>query len=522
MLSGPSKVRWVFVICLCAGLAGMLASRPDSFAARIKFGPLEVETDDKTPPEEEPAATEEAPAATEEAPVPPPELKSESPKPLDFGGGEGKIVYHAHLTDVVDLGIAPFLDRVLADAEEAGAAALVVEIDTPGGRVDAAVQIKDILLESRIPTIAFINKQAISAGALIALAHDYIVWSTGGTMGAATPIQMGGGGGAEPVEEKMVSYMRGVMSATAEAKGRDGFVATAMVDHTLNLPDYAPEGQLLTSTFTQAEALGLLDGKADSFEQLLEVCNLVGAEVIEPEVNWAEKIARFLTHPVVSSLLMTVGMLGILMELYSPGFGITGIIGLLSLLLFFGGHMIVHVAGLEEIALFLLGIVLLIVEVAVIPGFGIIGVAGALAIAVSMILALVGIRVDIAWASGILITALGQFSIAVVLTTVIMIFGVRFLPSVGPVRGLILTAALRKEEGFIATDPKISAALLGVEGVALTDLRPGGKARLDGKKVDVAAYGEFISRGEKVKVIEVDGPSVTVERFVDGGGEDAG
>ncbi len=509
------------MVCLCAGLAGMLVSHPESHAARIKFGPLEVETDDVAPAEEDPAATPDAPSETEEAPTPPPELKSESPKPLDFGGGEGKIVYHAHLTDVVDLGIAPFLERVIADAEDAGAAVLVVEIDTPGGRVDAAVQIKDVLLESKIPTIAFINKQAISAGALIALAHDYIVWSTGGTMGAATPIQMGGGGGAEPVEEKMVSYMRGVMSATAEAKGRDGFVATAMVDDTIDLPEFAPEGQLLTSTFTQAEALGLLDGRADSFEELLATCNLTGAEVIEPEVNWAEKIARFLTHPIVSSLLMTIGMLGILMELYSPGFGITGIIGLLSLLLFFGGHMIVHIAGIEEIALFLLGIVLIIVEVAVIPGFGFVGVAGALAIAVSMILALVGIRVDIAWASGLLVRALGQFSIAVVLTAVTMILGVRFLPSVGPVRGLILTSSLRKEDGFIATDPKISDALLGLTGVALTDLRPGGKARLDGKKVDVAAYGEFITRGEQVKVIEVDGPSVTVERLGDGGGDDA-
>ena len=246
------------------------------------------------------------------------------------------------------------------------------------------------------------------------------------------------------------------------------------------------------------------------------------SERVKTDTNGAEKVARFLAGPVVSGRLMGLGMVGLLMELYSPGFGITGIIGLLSLLLFFGGHMVVHIAGLEEIALFLLGIVLLIVEVAIVPGFGIVGVAGALAIAASMILALVGIRVDIAWASGLLVTALGQFSIAVVLTAVIMIFGVRFLPSVGPVRGLILTAALRKEEGFIATDPKISDALLGVTGIALTDLRPGGKVRLDGKKVDVAAYGEFITRGEKVKVIEVDGPSVTVERFVDGGGEDAG
>ena len=193
----------MFLACFCAGLAGMLASGPESFAARLKFGPLEVDTEDKAPAEKIAPAGETKPSKEdtpanegdsektpegEEAPAPPPELKSESPKPLDFGGGEGKIVYHAHLTDVVDLGIAPFLERVIAEAEEEGAAVLVVEIDTPGGRVDAAVQIKDVLLESEIPTIAFINKQAISAGALIAYAHDYIVWSTGSTMGAATPI----------------------------------------------------------------------------------------------------------------------------------------------------------------------------------------------------------------------------------------------------------------------------------------------------------------------------------------------
>jgi len=471
-------------------------------AAKVKLGPLEVDTDPATP------APEGAPAPSAQ---PPYEAKSESPKKLPLGVEGEPLVYHAVLHDVVDLGVAPFLERVIEEAQEKKAAAVIVEIDTPGGRVDAAVKIKDVLLHADVPTVAFINKQAISAGALIAYAHDYIIWSNGATMGAATPIQMDGGGEAQPVEEKMVSYMRGVMRSTAEAKGRDGFVAEAMVDADIELPPHAPKGKLLTATFTQAEELGLSDGTAETFDAVLELLGLSGATVVKPEVNWAEEIARLLTHPVASSLLMTIGILGILIELYTPGFGLAGIAGLLSLFLFFAGHLVVKLAGLEEILLFGGGVVLLLVELLVLPGFGIAGVLGLLLMAASFILALVGLRLDIAWDTGLLADALLQFAIAVSIAGIGMMLMIRYLPSTGLLKRLVLTATVGSDAVAAPMPPAQGASLIGKEGVALTHLRPAGRALIEGEKLDVSSVGELIDKGRRIRVVSVDGPRIAVE-----------
>jgi membrane-bound serine protease (ClpP class) len=524
----------LFLLLLAAGLALSLSSPRKSEAARIKLGPLEVETDDDKPGGGRPEAgdgrqeaggekgakqaekdsAKEPVEGDEETAKPGPKHKvvSESPKPRKFVGKKGP-VYKAKLTDVVDLGIAPFLDRVLEDAKNAGAVVFILEIDTPGGRVDAAVQMKDVLLRSPVPTVAFINKQAISAGALIAYAHDYIFWSTGSTMGAATPIQLGGGGEAEPVGEKMVSYMRGVMRATAEAKGRDGFVAESMVDAEIDLPGFAPKGKLLTATDKQADDLGLLDGQAQSLEELLVALGLEGREIIEPEVNWAESVARFFTHPIVSSILMSLGMLGILIELYTPGFGVAGIAGICALIIFFAGHMVIHLAGIEAILLFLAGIILFGLEIFLTPGFGIFGVGGMLALVAAFILALSGVQFDVPWFMDRLTDAVAQFSAAIVLTAVGMFAAVRYLPKVRPVRSLILTETLEEAEaGAVTGVPE--GSLVGQTGDALTRLAPGGKARIAGRKMDVVSRDEFLEAGTTVRVIEVDGPSVVV-RSVD-------
>jgi len=515
------------------GAFGLMQWAYPSFAARIRLGPLEVDTDDLNKPAAPAEDTEgeqlksgqvEVEVQTgEEEPATPHELVSESPKKFPFAPDNKRLVYHARLTDVVDLGLAPFLERVIEEATDDGAAAIIIEIDTPGGRVDAAVQIKDMLLRSKIPTIAFINKQAISAGALIAFAHDYIIWSTGATMGAATPIQMGGGAQAEPVEEKMTSYMRGVMRATAEAKARDPFVAECMVDADLDLPPFAQKGKLLTATFAEGEKLGLVDGKAESFEEVLDLTGLTGARIVHPRENWAEKIARFLTHPITSSVLMTIGMLGIIIEFYTPGFGIAGIAGVIALFLFFTGHLIVNLAGMEELLLLIAGGILIVIEVLLIPGFGIPGIVGVLLIGLSLVLALIGLdigQLDIAWSEGLLARAVLQFSVSVILAGMAFFLSMRFLPSVAPVRRLILFHRLDSKEGYVASDPLMRTTLPGATGKALTDLRPGGKALINGKKYDVSAYNEYIARGEEIVVLSADGPRITVERLTRDDGED--
>jgi len=489
---------------MLAGAFLFALGAPASRAAKVELGPLKVDTDPKPA---EPAAV-----TTESASAEPHVVKSASPKSFQYGYARVTTVFHAKLEDVVDLGVGPYIERVLDAASGAGFAVVVLEIDTPGGRVDAAVQIKDALLASNVPTIAFIHRQAISAGALIALAHDYIVWSSGATMGAATPIQMDAEGGAEPVDEKMTSYMRGVMRSTAEAKGRDGLVAEAMVDREIDLPPYAPKGKLLTAAESQAEVLGLLDARAETFDELLVVCGLQDAEVVAPEVNWAEAIARFLTHPVTSSLLMSIGVLGLIIEFYTPGFGLAGIAGIVALLLFFGGHMVVRLAGLEEVLMFLIGMALILVEVLLIPGFGVAGIAGAALVIGGVVFALVERDAVVGWDWSVVGAACLQFLSALVAATVAAIFLLRYLPSVGPFRKLMLTTELSAKEGYVAGDLTIDQGLVGKNGPALTDLRPVGKARIADRLLDVSTQGDYIAKGTVVKVVAVDGQRIIVER----------
>ncbi|MDX1411041.1 MAG: hypothetical protein R3351_02710, partial [Nitrospirales bacterium] len=296
---------------------------------------------------------------------------------LIFGGNlvsyaQKPSVWVASVEGVIDLGLAPFLQRVLHEATTAEAKAVVLEINTFGGRVDAAVLIRDALLDSKIQTVAFINKRAISAGALISLAADKIVMADGGTIGAATPVQIGmPGAPAQPVAEKTVSYMRKEFRATAEKRNRPPLIAEAMVDADVEIPDVIEKGKLLTLTTDEALNHKVVDFRANSLEAVLQSLSLANAMVHGTSETWAETLVRFLTHPVVSSLLMMLGMLGVFMELRVPGFGLPGTVGLVSLALFFWGHGLVRLAGLEELLLVALGLILVGVEIFFVPGFGI-------------------------------------------------------------------------------------------------------------------------------------------------------
>lgn len=415
----------------------------------------------------------------------------------------------------IDMGLAPFVDRVLEESR--GAAAIIIDVDTFGGRVDAAVKIRDALLRTDTPTIAFVDNRAISAGALISLAADHIVFAPGGSMGAATPVQMQGGQ-AEAVGEKMVSYMRSEMRATAEANGRPGILAEAMVDADVAVAGVIAKGKLLTVTTEEAVRLGLAAGKYRNVDAVIEAIGLADAEVRRPTINWAEKVARFLTDPVVSGLLMSLGMLGLLMEFYSPGFGIIGGIGLVCLLLFFGGSSIAGLAGWEEFVVFALGAGLLAVEVFIIPGFGVAGVAGIALIAIALVMGLLEMPLSTSWEIGALGDALTIVLLSLFATTVAMIFVIRYLPGSFLGRWLVLEDTL----GGSATGeapapgeewgaaPADNRRYLHRTGHAATDLRPAGRARIDDDVVDVISRDRWIERGTPIKVVKVEGVRVVV------------
>jgi len=237
---------------------------------------------------------------------------------LSQSNQNGPVVYVADVSGTIDLGLAPYIERVLKQAEQDGVAAVVLRINTFGGRVDAAVQIRDALLKSPVKSIAYIDSRAISAGALISLASTAIVMAPGGTIGAATPVQSSGTE-TSPVSEKTVSYVRKEFSATAESRGRDTLIAEAMVDSDVVIPGITDRGKLLTLTTAEALEVGIADYEAATLSLALEQLGLKSASVVETSVNWAEEVVRFLTNPIVSSLLVTVAMLGIVVEIRTPG-----------------------------------------------------------------------------------------------------------------------------------------------------------------------------------------------------------
>lgn len=418
------------------------------------------------------------------------------------------VVYVAPIEGIIDLGLAPYVQRVLIEATDAGAAAVIFEINTFGGRVDAAVLIRDALLNARVRTVAFVNKRAISAGALISLAAEKIVMADGGTIGAATPVQMGQPGGpAQPVEEKTVSYVRKEFSATAETRKRPPLIAEAMVDGDVEIPGLIQKGKLLTLTTDEAIKHKVADFRAQTIEGVLDQLDLAGAPVRRASPNWAEGLVRFLTNPIISSLLMTIGMLGIILEIRTPGFGVPGGLGIASLALFFWGHWLVQLAGWEELLLVGSGLVLLVLEVFVIPGFGLAGALGIAALLGGLSLTLFGAGAS--WE--FILKAAGRVVFSLLLALVASLAVLRFLPHLPFGRRLILETGLPAGQGY-ASVPEGDKSWLGKSGTALSPLRPAGIAEIEGERVDVVSDGELIEPGVSIVVTRVDGNRIVVRR----------
>jgi membrane-bound serine protease (ClpP class) len=410
----------------------------------------------------------------------------------------------------IDLGLAPFVERALSDAARRRASLVLLDIDTLGGRVDAAVTIRDLLLESSVPTAAFIHPRAISAGALIALASEKIVVATGATIGAATPVILGQPGTAEEASEKTLSYVRKEFRATADARGRPGRIAEAMVDPDVVIDGLIEAGKLLTMTTDEALAHGVADARADDIAGALAALSRAGAQIHSAQMNWAERTVRFLTQPVLASVLMTLGMLGLAVELRTPGLGLPGLIGALSLGVFFWGHAIVRLVGWEQLVLIGVGLVLLLLELLVIPGFGVAGILGLLALGAGLVTSQVGEGASIA----ALVHVIGRVVLSTLVALAFSLLALRYLPRAPGGHRLVLSGALPPRAPS-ASEPSAGArgALQGARGMALTPFRPAGIASIGARRVDAISSGEPIGAGEPIEVLTDDGLRVVVRRI---------
>ena len=429
-----------------------------------------------------------------------------------------EMVYRIPIEGTIDLGLPPFIQRTLEDAESNNATLVIFDINTFGGRVDAATQIKDAILGADITTVAYINRRAISAGALISLSCEKIFMTGGGLIGAATAVDMSGKKGSE----KVISFMREEMASTAERRGRSKDIARGMVDEELNFTHLVvdgdsilvndiegrKDGKLISLTTDQAIKYGIADGTAETIDALLDSLGYGSAQIIESTENWSENIVRFLTNPVVASLLTTFGFLGILFELQSPGWGIPGFVGLTCLILSLSVSYIAQLATMSDMIFILTGLSLMLLEMLVIPGFGIVGLGGIGFMLYGLYLLLlpevpVGEEVLSQAMDGFLIGILGAI-LGIVLLGKLMIRSKFWEQLTSP-------SSQKKDQGFSNTQGW--EGLEGKSGTADTDLHPSGWVKIDGQRIFVVSEGDFIEKGKEVTILSVDGNRVLVREL---------
>jgi len=422
----------------------------------------------------------------------------------------------------IDLGLAALTERAVREAEQAGAAVLIVHIDTPGGRLDAALRMRDALLGAGVPTVAFVDRDAFSAGALIAIAAEGIWLAPGAVIGAATPV-LGDGSSAD---EKTVSAVRAVFRATALERGRDPLVAEAMVDPALVVDGLVRRGELLTLDVDQARAAGYGDGLAADLSALIAALDLDGRDVVQVTPALAERLVRVLTSSIVAGLLLTVGIWLLVGDvLGGGGIGLGAALGSVAIATFLFGHLLAGLAGLEAVILVVLGIVLILLEVLVLPGVGVVGLAGVVSLVGGAVLAMVDRQAEVV-PRGTVVAALNVALLSLLAAAVLIVVAISMLArsglglagsAAGAGEGVASDGAARapRRSGRRPRGPRLvlttdvggahEGAMLGRTGVALTDLRPAGAAEIDGERVDVVAEAGYLTAGTSIVVVVDEG-----------------
>jgi membrane-bound serine protease (ClpP class) len=402
-------------------------------------------------------------------------------------GGSAPVIV-VPIQGTVDDGMAHLVQRAVAEANDTHAPAIVLDINSPGGLVDAGQSIRDALFSAHMPVIAYVDPRAYSAAALIALSANRVIMAPGSSIGAAEPI---------PNDPKHVSFLRGEFESTALRNHRNVTVAGAMVDKGVDLPDFKRAGTILTLNTDDARRAGIADASAPTLDAALAEENITGATRTVEAYTWAEQVARFATNPAISALLLSLGMLGLLIEMQTMH-GISGLIGVGALALFFGSHVYSGFSNGLVVGLAILGIIGILFELHVVPGHGFPGVLGATALLAAVLLAF-GIP--------FFFVAVESLATALVVTVIVFSLFVRAVPENAWMQRL----ALASNQGPDFVTSSDFTDLRGQIGTAASFLRPAGIASIDNRRIDVLTEGEFIPQGTTVRVTLVEGSRIFVE-----------
>lgn len=418
------------------------------------------------------------------------------------------LVYRFEMKEEVTPGLARKFSKALAVATEKKATLFLIHMNTYGGMLDAADSIRTAILNSNIPVAVFIDNNAASAGALISIACNRIYMRSGSSIGAATVVNEK----AEAMPDKYQSYMRSMMRATAEKRGRNPKIAEAMVDPRTYIEGVNDSGRVLTFTATEAVKNNFCNGIAESIDDVLKAENISGSKMETYIPTATDKIIGFLINPAISGLLILVMLGGLYFEFQAPGTIFPIAAALVAAMLYFAPLYIEGLAANWEILLFIVGLALIAVELFFIPGFGVIGVAGIICVATGFILSMVNnIGFDFTYApEGQLTKAAASAISGMVLSLfAIIFFGGKIVKS-SRFNKMVLNTSMNSGEGYKVNYSE--GSLIGQTGSALTDLRPSGKIVLNQKIVNASAISGYIERGAMVEVVD-EGFILTVKKI---------
>lgn len=443
----------------------------------------------------------------------------------DSLAGDKILVYSFAIMDNIAAPTWRLTQEALDEAYELGADVIILHLNTYGGEVSAADSIRTKLLNARVPVHVFIDDNAASAGALIAIACDSIYMKPGGKIGAATVVNQTG----EQVPDKYQSYMRATMRATAEAHGKDTLVsgndttymwhrnpaiAEAMVDPKLYVEGISDTGQVLTFTASEAIEFGYCEGTAESLKEVISKLGIKEYELKSYTPSGMDKVIGFLINPMLSGVLIMIIIGGIYFELQSPGIGFALAASVIAALLYFAPLYLEGMAENWEVVLFIVGVVLMMVEIFAIPGFGVAGVAGIIAMVTGLTLSLVDNVVfeDPEFTGeglGLLMKSLSLVLVAALLGVILSLWTTKKLLTTSAFSNLSLKSEQQVDKGYIAVDTE-QQSLVGEPGVAHTVLRPSGRVLVNKKIYDAMSEYGFIEKGESVKIVRYESGQVYV------------
>ncbi|MBL7969114.1 MAG: nodulation protein NfeD [Prolixibacteraceae bacterium] len=438
-----------------------------------------------------------------------------------------KLVYKFNIKE----NIAPAIWRQTKQAFEAAdslkADLFLIHMNTYGGTVVDADSIRTRILHSKIPVVVFVDNNAASAGALISIACDRIYMRSGASLGAATVVNQTG----EKLPDKYQSYMRATMRATAEAHGKDTIIAgqdttirwkrdpqiaEAMVDERVYIPNVIDSGKILTFTPLEAQKNGYCEGIFETVDEVLKQEKMDGARIVEYKPTALEKFIGFMVNPIVSGILIMLILGGIYFEMQSPGIGFALLVAIVAALLYFSPLYLEGLAANWEILLFVVGLILIALEIFVVPGFGITGISGITLAFTGLVLSLIK-NVNFTFEHvdmGDLLVAVGTVFIGAISGIVLAVYLSQkmFTTERGQFAHLSLRESLKKEDGYLGVEPEL-LQLKGKSGITVTMLRPSGKISIDGRNYDALAESGLIEKGTRIVVTRVEAAQLYVSEI---------